>query len=422
MVAVTMGAQQEMGERMTQIKKSGKSPKGMARACIIEILKNTDQDNSLTQNDIRTQLEERYEIKVDKKTLHRYIDDLAESLEGLQFRTVKRNIGGRESNMKTDFWLEQDDMFDEQELRMLIYDVIFSKHMPVKVKKELVGKLERLSSNGLSRKMQNYVLEDANTTDSFNELTWNMELISEAIDEKKRVSFRYTRYHIDKKLRSTETTYTVSPLGIAARDDDFHLVAVVNGVQDTSPEDMIGHFEAVVDAMEGNQVHVDVFRMDRITGIEKLDEAAEDLSRKTLGLRGVKDGKLDVQRYLRENPQLKPGHTVQATFRLTEDGNCTLHDVIDHFGKANVTVTVDQEQTSRTPGIYTFTVRTNDTGLKDFALRHSPCIEVLEPENIRGELAATYHLALERMLGELASTHEVIFPSCAALQAIPMSQ
>ena len=382
---------------MGYVDKSRKAPKGLIDICILDIIGEASEQHPVTQERIRALLESEYGIRADRKSVHRHLASLVEGIGSIRYSEKVRTVNGEEATMLTDFWLDSDGQFDDLELRALIYTVIFAKHIPVKYKRDLIGKLEALSSGELHRTMGNHIFEDANTADDFNQLFFSMETIVEAIEEKKKVIFRYTHYVVgQKKPQEMRQTYTVSPLGIGVRDDDFYLVATVNGVQDTDPRDMQKHLERVVDAMETKEVHVNTFRMDRISDIEMLDEPRDEIdAAKSLRLRGVRWNRLDVQEYIRENPSLASGHTVRARFRLVEGERCTISDAIDHFGKGNVNVQCENPNDPvGEPKSYIVSVRVNDGALRDFALRNTPDVEVLKPDKLRAEILDAYRKAL----------------------------
>ena len=383
---------------MGLVDRNRKIPKSMIGVCILDILGDASETNPITQGKIRELLEGIYGIKTDRKTVHRHLEAIVESVSGIRYTEKQRIVDGEESSIMTDFWLDKESQFDDLELRALIYTVLFARHIPVKHKKDLVGKLEALSSSELHRKMGNVVFEDENTAGDFNELFLSMEIIEEAIEEKKKVSFKYASYEIDKKLHVSEKVFTASPLGIGVRDGDFYLLATVNGVDNDRPTDVQAHFEAVFEAMQAGEVRIDVFRMDRISGAEKLSEDREKLdSPRGLRLKGARWNRLNVQEYARENPSLSSGHAVQAKLRLREGERCTVSDAIDHFGKANARVFVEDRDSRGRPTSYVVSVKANDGAVRDFVLSNTPDVEPLKPDGLRKEIESAYRVALERM-------------------------
>lgn len=378
------------------VDKNKKAPKGLVDICLLDIIGEARDDRPVTQEQIRDLLKTDYGIVIDRKSMRRHLACLVEGVSGIRYTEKHRIVKGEESSILTDFWFDHQGQFDDLELRALIYTVIFAKHIPVKQKRKIVEKLESLTSDELHRAMGNRILEDGNTESDFNQLFLSMEIIVEALEEKKKIKFGYTHYVIGRKKSQTmRQTYTVSPLGIGVRDDDFYLVATINGVQDDDPRNMAEHFKKVIEAMEAKEVHVDTFRIDRIENAVVLDEPREEISSsKSLRLRGARWERLDVQEYMRENPSLASGHTVYAKFRLTEGRRCTISDAIDHFGKGNVKVYCENPDANREPKSYIVSVRVNDGAMRDFALRNTPDVEVLKPDGLRNEIREAYRKAL----------------------------
>ena len=379
------------------VDKNSKVPKGLVDICILDIIGEATEEDPITQEQIRERLKDDYGIKIDRKSVRRHLSNLVEGVSGIRYKEKRRSMRGENSSMLTDFWLDHEGRFDDIELRSLIYTVIFAKHIPVKYKRDIIEKLESLASGKLRKTMHNHIFEDSNTENDFNELFLSMEIVLEALDEKKKVVFDYTHYVVgQKKPQTMQQRYTVSPLGIGVRDDDFYLIATVNGVQNDDPRRMAEHFKSVLAAIEAKEVRIDTFRIDRIKDAVVLDEPREEIDpKKSLRLKGAGWNRLDVQEYIRENPTLASGHTVRAKFRLSEGARCTISDAIDHFGKGNVHVQCENPDAAwREPKSYIVSLRVNDGALRDFALRNTPDVEVLKPESLRDEIREAYRNAL----------------------------
>lgn len=376
---------------MELVNKSVKAPKSMAKVCILQILDKATFEKPLTQDEIRAMLNDDYGISIDRKTLRKHLSELVECIGGIRYSVETRIVKGVESEMLSHFWIEKDDELEESQLRALIYSVIFSKHIPTGAKEEMVRKLESLSSTDIRRKMKNYILEDASSADDSNELFWNIEEISRAIDERRKVSFRYKRYAANLELITSESIFTVSPFGISMRDDNYFLAGTVNGVQSTTTDHMATQFGAVVEAMEHREVLINVFRMDRISNVQVLEDERDALDGpNALRLKGAHGNKLDMQEYSRQNPSMKTGYSVLVKFKLIPNWRCTLTEVVDYFGKDNVRVKLEQKGGLNQPAIYAGSVRVNYESMRDFALRNTPCIEVIEPAELRDDLEKVY--------------------------------
>ena len=101
---------------------------------ILEILKSeTDANHTLSQEEIRSILAERYEVSVDRKTLGRHLNDLYESGDfGIQCE--ESAVGADGTIRRTDFYMIH--TFEDSELRLLIDGVLASRHITASQRKD----------------------------------------------------------------------------------------------------------------------------------------------------------------------------------------------------------------------------------------------------------------------------------------------
>lgn len=117
---------------------------------ILNILKQyTDENHRLSQKEIAEILEREYGMRVDRKAIKRNLSNLIDAgydIECSQTTRMIKNKDGSltESTILSDFYLERD--FTDAELRLLIDSLLFSKHIPHSQCKELINKIEGLSS------------------------------------------------------------------------------------------------------------------------------------------------------------------------------------------------------------------------------------------------------------------------------------
>ena len=123
---------------------------------ILDILqKYTDEEHRLSQKEILEILRKEYEMIVDRKTVRRNLLNLMEYDCEIECREVLRKKTDRsdssylgeceeEEAIWTDFYLKH--KFTDEELRLLIDSVLFSRHIPYRQVKDLVEKLESLSN------------------------------------------------------------------------------------------------------------------------------------------------------------------------------------------------------------------------------------------------------------------------------------
>lgn len=383
---------------MTLVSHANNINKCMAKVCILDILENASEDRPLTQGMIREQLEELYGIEIDRKTVRGHLTELIESIDSIHYRKEERMVNNEASDKLTDFWLQRKDEFEENELQALIYGVIFNKHMPTKFKRDLVSKLESLSNNGLHRKLKNYLTEDPSAKKITNELFWNLDLLNEAIDKKRKVRFFYDDRFLDNDPKRAEPQYTVSPLAIGSHDNDHYLVGLLNGAEHVSPRETYEHFRLFLQAIEEKEVYVSIFRMDRIKSIEILNEERVHLDgAKKMNLKGSMGDTLQLLPYMGTNRHLKSGYNLHAKLLLFEDAKDTANELYDLFEKAVFEADKTSDQNGDSEQTYIASVFGNNMMIRDFALRNADRVELIEPTELRNELLDIFERASDRI-------------------------
>ena len=161
---------------------------------ILDILrKYTDEDHHLSQKEIADILENEYGMKVERKSIRRNLLNLIEYGYEIEYtesvrhtpvmdpKTKKPKLDPktgekimRENVIWSDFYLVRD--FSDEELRLLIDGLLFSRHIPYSQCKELVEKLEGLSNIYFKFRMKHISLLPEDKTDN-KQLFWNIEII-----------------------------------------------------------------------------------------------------------------------------------------------------------------------------------------------------------------------------------------------------
>ncbi len=185
-------------------------PKKLALLRILQIYyKYSDYDHPLKQEDIADILEKEYGITVERKAISRNINLLKDA--GLDI----------ESTREGSYLCERD--FTDSELRMLIDGVLSSKHIPAKYTKDLIEKLCCLSNKYFRSHVKHiHSVGDWDKTEN-PALFYNIELIDEAIEQKKQICFDYNKYGADKKLHRTHPHH-VSPYQLILHNQRYYLM------------------------------------------------------------------------------------------------------------------------------------------------------------------------------------------------------
>lgn len=195
-----------------------RQPKKLLIMNILGILrKYSDEEHPLSQKEIVDRLKQEYDMPADRKVVRRNLLNLMDCGYEIEYTEKKRMVPVRdattgkpvldeetgtlrleENEIWTDFYLKR--KFTDGELRLLIDSLLFSSHIPGKQCRDLIRKLEDLSSNYFRSRVQHISCESSGYSDN-RQLFWNIEQLDEAISKKKRFLFI---------MRSTEPIKTPS--------------------------------------------------------------------------------------------------------------------------------------------------------------------------------------------------------------------
>ena len=328
---------------------SAKLPKKLIIMNILDILnKYTDEEHTLTQKEIQQKLKTEYNMDVDRKAVKRNLMNLEEFGyaigydEGDPRYTLNNKTGEYEENrILTNFWIEHD--FDNSELHMLIDSVVFSKHIPQKHKKDLIAKLEGLTSVYFQKSSKNLLFSNEIVAQNKN---WflNIELLNEAINQHCKVHFIYNDYGIDKKLHPRNEV-TMIPHRIVSTNNHYYLICK------TEQSDDYYHY-----------------RVDKITDLQVLED--EHFA----PIKGF-----DVQSYLSSHVYMFPGEPEYIYMNVDAD---IIGDIVDYFGGNFLILESDE-------GIIKIRVKSNKNDIYYWALQYGNHVEITEPQELRDKIRTT---------------------------------
>ena len=329
-----------------------KQPKKLLILNILDILwKDSDQDHRLTQREIGEILRTRYGMAADRKAIKRNLMDLVEFGFDIEYREVPRGGAGEEeeNTILTDFYLVRP--FTEGELRLLIDGLLFSRHLPHRQCRELVEKLEGLSSRYFRSRVRHITRMPGEQEDN-QQLFLNIELLDEAIEKRQKAAFHYLEYGTDKKVHyrtrsdGSVREYVASPYQMAARDGNYYLVCRREGY--------------------GGLAN---YRLDWICDLKVLEETAQPFTSPE-----ESGGQpLDLAAYMREHIYMYAGGSCRAKLWVSRP---LISSVIDLFGKDVVFSREDAE------GVVV-SVYANEMSIEQFAKSYAPNTAVLEPPELR---------------------------------------
>ena len=348
-------------------------PKKLVILYILDILqKYTDEEHRLSQKEIQDILKREYEMTVDRKAVKRNLLNLIEYGSNIEYREVSRKDIFRKKDfvsykgtsdfadkeiseddlLWTDFYLKQ--KFTNEELRLLIDSMLFSKHIPYSQAKELIKKLESLSNIYFKSCSQYIYPLPVERTDN-EQVFYNIAILDDAIRKKKKVLFEYAEYHTDKKMHlkkredGSVREYIITPYQMAVQEGKYYLICNYDKYDDISN-----------------------YRVDRIRNIQILEEKGKPFE--TLKWSGHQP--MNLNEYMKEHVYMYSSENVFVKFRIVK---AMISDVIDLFGKG---VNFSEETDTHV----SVSVHVNERAAEQFAKNYAPDVVILQPKRLRGKL------------------------------------
>lgn len=348
-------------------------PKKLLILYILDILqKYTDEEHRLSQKEIQDILKKEYEMPVDRKAIKRNLLNLIEYGSSIEYREVsrkeifrKKSVVSDEDSLDledkgipeddllwTDFYLKQ--KFTNEELRLLIDSLLFSKHIPYSQAKKLITKLESLSNIYFKSRSQYIYPLPVDRTDN-KQVFYNISILDEAIRKKQKVLFEYAEYHTDKKMHlkkredGSVREYAVTPYQMAVQEGKYYLICNYDKYDDISN-----------------------YRVDRIRNIQILEEKGKPFE--TLKWSGHQP--MNLNEYMKEHVYMYSSENAFVKFRIVK---AMISDVIDLFGKG---VNFSEETDTHV----SVSVHVNERAAEQFAKNYAPDVVILQPKRLRDKL------------------------------------
>lgn len=189
----------------------GLEPKKLALIRILQILEEySDADHPLTQEDIAKHLEKDYGIVIERKAISRNLSLLKEAGVDIGSGRSGSYLTGRD--------------FENSELHLLIDGILCSRHISAAHSKDLIERICGLSNKYFKSGVKSiYSVNDWNKTDN-QALFYNIELIDEAIESGRQISYDYNKYGVDKRLHKS-AHHVMSPYQMVLSNQRYYLMA-----------------------------------------------------------------------------------------------------------------------------------------------------------------------------------------------------
>ena len=315
---------------------------------IYEILKeHSDENHLLTQQDIIKLIKQIYDMNCERKSIGSNIDFLID----LGFDIIKVPHKGCYLGER---------VLEPSEVSFIVDSLFSSKSISGKQAKDLSSKLSNLLSK-YQRKRYNYIYkaEQINRTNN-KELFYNIEIIQEAIEINKKISFNYIRPHYEKD--NPQKVYIVNPYFLVNNQGKYYLICNFD------------YFNEI-----GN------YKIDFIKNIKILDEERKPIT----SIKGFEKG-IDISKYINEHIYVFGDKTINATIKLADDNSITY--VMEWFGK-------NAKIYKKNDVIYSDIV-SSEKALVYWCLQYGESVELTEPTETRNKIKEKVKMICEKY-GEL---------------------
>ncbi|MDD6981091.1 MAG: WYL domain-containing protein [Clostridia bacterium] len=307
------------------------SAKKLSILYILEVLRRySDAEHPMTMEAIIRRVAEDYDLSLERKSVAACVHAL--EWMGYEILSVPR---------RGVYFLPA---FTDGELRLIADSILFARHISASETRDILAKISSLGGCRVQRDIGSVAVGEPLYHTPAKYVLFGVETLSEAIRNKRRVSFIVSEYGLDKALHPVSgATLTVSPHQLVMSGGFYYLVATPDGA--AAP------------------TH---YRVDKIGHITMTDAPAIVLPASSDPLRSVRD-------YLAFHPHMGEGRICHVKARIDRS---LVGEVVDTFG---TTFRVLEE------GEYTATLLISSTedDMFRFAMEQSGRMTVLEPASLR---------------------------------------
>lgn len=181
------------------------------------MLSKTDDEVGLTMPQIMAELE-KYDVTAERKSIYADFQDMTDRF-GIEI--IKEQIG-RET-----YYHVGSREFELAEVKLLIDAIQSSKFITQKKSRELINKIKGFVSENQAKQLQRQVYINDRVKAMNESVYYNVDDIHNAINENKKIRFKYYQWDVNKKLveRHNGELIVVSPWSLTWNDENYYLVA-----------------------------------------------------------------------------------------------------------------------------------------------------------------------------------------------------
>ena len=331
----------------------GENSRNVVIIRLLQVLeKYTDPEHRLSRENLVDILYRDYGMEVGPKAVKANLDLLCEVFDADSMTKDASAVYIVEEDKK--YYIDKR-LFEPSELRLLIDSVLASKFISERYSKDLIEKLTSLS-NVYYKPNVKYVCSVGkwNKMDD-KTLFYNIDVINEAIQENKQISFTYKKYGADKKLHNTNA-HKGSPYQLILHNQKYYLLFA-----------------------DENWEHVGYVRVVKISNIKICDEKRRDIKTYKGFEYGIDYKKTASLPYMFSDEMKKVVFTADKS---------VVDDIVDTFGEsANIReIDVDRVEVD---------VFTSPMAMEFWAMQYLNRVKVVSPRELKEKIAQNLKTALK---------------------------
>ena len=304
---------------------------------ILNVLKEySDEDHMLSIDDIKEYINDIYEVEIDPRTIRRNINLLKEKFD--------YDIVTWQENRKGYYLIKNPDIdFEPGEIRAIIDTFSYSTFIPKQMSREIIYKCKNMQNVYENEKLKDYKIYTTNYKIENKEIVKNIEDISSAIYNKKKIRFNYYKYELNPTLKSVNTgVRIISPYAIIYQLQEMYVVSLKDG-----------------------KTSLYTYRLDRMKNIELLDEKVNE-----------KITNEDVEKFVKSTVSMF-GNTSHEIEVICD--NKLLDNIVDLFGETAIIKKYDNNR-------FKLIINKDLEGFKRYVLTNLDMIEVINPIELKKEI------------------------------------
>ena len=304
---------------------------------ILNVLKEySDEDHMLSIDDIKEYISDIYEVDIDPRTIRRNINLLKEKFD--------IDIVTWQENRKGYYLIKNPDIdFEPGEIRAIIDTFSYSTFIPKQMAREIIYKCKNMQNVYENEKLKDYKIYSSNSKIENKEIVKNIEDISNAIYNKKKIRFNYYKYELNPTLNSVNTGIrTISPYAIIYQLQEMYVVSLKDGKKTLY-----------------------TYRIDRMKNIEILDEKVNDSITND-----------DIEKFVKSTVSMFGKESCEIEVICD---NQLLDNVVDLFGANSIIKKYDNDH-------FKLTTNKDIDGFKRYVLTNLDMIEVVKPIELKKEI------------------------------------